>query len=414
MNRLVIIGNGFDLAHSLPTSYKDFIDDFWKNIKDNCHKEEIRNIVFIGDDHHNLFDFGEPIKNYKDFSTNLKRYSKGYNFYYDKNKHECYTNNSRFHCVFKFENDFFKRININHSLLKWVDIENEYYKELKIIVDIQNGELKKQKLIQLNKEFDQVKKMLENYLIGKVYNDFNFTKTPRKFHYFTRNFEIEYLELKNGRSDYLLEFSKEDYEDLIYFDEEINAGFKGEQVRTYRNTIFLNFNYTNTLDCYLGFLNKNGASFEKFKQIQIHGRYNNIENPINFGFGDEMDEDYKKIENINDNEYLENFKSFQYLQNTNYKNLLDFIDGKKFQVYLMGHSCGLSDRTLLNTVFEHKYCRSIKIFYHQKENGKDNFTDIIQNISRHFNDKKKMREKIVNKSLCNPLPQNIRFSKKEE
>ena len=31
MNRLVIIGNGFDLAHGLPTSYKDFIDDYWKN-----------------------------------------------------------------------------------------------------------------------------------------------------------------------------------------------------------------------------------------------------------------------------------------------------------------------------------------------------------------------------------------------
>ena len=25
MNKLVIIGNGFDLAHDLPTSYKDFI-----------------------------------------------------------------------------------------------------------------------------------------------------------------------------------------------------------------------------------------------------------------------------------------------------------------------------------------------------------------------------------------------------
>jgi hypothetical protein len=32
MNRLVIIGNGFDLAHGLPTSDKDFIDDYWKNM----------------------------------------------------------------------------------------------------------------------------------------------------------------------------------------------------------------------------------------------------------------------------------------------------------------------------------------------------------------------------------------------
>jgi hypothetical protein len=33
MNRLVIIGNGFDLAHGLPTSDKDFIDDYWKKLK---------------------------------------------------------------------------------------------------------------------------------------------------------------------------------------------------------------------------------------------------------------------------------------------------------------------------------------------------------------------------------------------
>ena len=29
MNRLVLIGNGFDLAHGLKTSYKDFINWYW-------------------------------------------------------------------------------------------------------------------------------------------------------------------------------------------------------------------------------------------------------------------------------------------------------------------------------------------------------------------------------------------------
>jgi hypothetical protein len=31
MNKLYIIGNGFDLAHGLKTKYKDFIDDFLGN-----------------------------------------------------------------------------------------------------------------------------------------------------------------------------------------------------------------------------------------------------------------------------------------------------------------------------------------------------------------------------------------------
>ena len=145
----------------------------------------------------------------------------------------------------------------------------------------------------------------------------------------------------------------------------------------------------------------------------IHGKLGNVlENKINFGFGDEMDDDYKAIENLNENEYLKNFKSFQYLQNSNYNDLLRYIDSERFQVIVMGHSCGLSDRTLLNTIFEHTNCRSIKVFYHLKEDGTDNYTEIIQNISRHFNKKKLMREKIVNKTFCKPLPQ-IQLPKKE-
>lgn len=30
MNRLILIGNGFDLAHGLKTSYADFIEWYWE------------------------------------------------------------------------------------------------------------------------------------------------------------------------------------------------------------------------------------------------------------------------------------------------------------------------------------------------------------------------------------------------
>ena len=40
MNRIILIGNGFDLAHGLPTSYEDFIKDFWKKTIDNIDKSE--------------------------------------------------------------------------------------------------------------------------------------------------------------------------------------------------------------------------------------------------------------------------------------------------------------------------------------------------------------------------------------
>jgi hypothetical protein len=39
MNRIILIGNGFDLAHCLPTSYKDFIDNYWERKSDEIGKE---------------------------------------------------------------------------------------------------------------------------------------------------------------------------------------------------------------------------------------------------------------------------------------------------------------------------------------------------------------------------------------
>ena len=29
MNRIILVGNGFDLAHKLPTKYEDFINWYW-------------------------------------------------------------------------------------------------------------------------------------------------------------------------------------------------------------------------------------------------------------------------------------------------------------------------------------------------------------------------------------------------
>ncbi|MDR2888026.1 MAG: hypothetical protein LBV26_08540, partial [Bacteroidales bacterium] len=73
-----------------------------------------------------------------------------------------------------------------------------------------------------------------------------------------------------------------------------------------------------------------------------------------------------------------------------------------------GHSCGNSDRTLLNTIFEHKNCISVKPFYRQWKDKdtdeiKNNYMNIYKNISRNFNDKKALRDIVVNKEYCKPL-----------
>ena len=108
-------------------------------------------------------------------------------------------------------------------------------------------------------------------------------------------------------------------------------------------------------------------------------------------------------EQKNDNMYLENIKSINYLKTRNNKEVLNFINSDKYQVYIMGHSCSISDKTLLNTLFEHENCLSIKVFYHNIGNGTDNHSDIASNISRNFTKKNLFIERIVPKEDSEPL-----------
>ena len=139
------------------------------------------------------------------------------------------------------------------------------------------------------------------------------------------------------------------------------------------------------------------------KLIHIHGELNNPKNPIIFGYGDELDEKYILIEQLNNNEYLKNIKSIKYLQSRSYQELLTFINSDKYQIFIMGHSCGISDRTLLNKIFEHQNCILIKPFYYKKDDGTDNYTDLTINISRNFKDKSLFRERVVNYLDCESL-----------
>ena len=158
--------------------------------------------------------------------------------------------------------------------------------------------------------------------------------------------------------------------------------------------MLLNFNYTSTPERYI--VNAGNASIN-----YIHGRLDAPKSII-FGYGDELDDSYLKLINRNDNEALRHIKSIRYLESDCYRKVLEFIESGPFQILIMGHSCGNSDRTLLNTLFEHRNCISIKPYFH-KWGEDDNYLELVQNISRNFTDMKMMRDRIVNKTYCQPL-----------
>jgi hypothetical protein len=377
MNRIILIGNGFDLAHGMKTSYRDFIDDFWdKKTELFIKKYHEGNFNFRTTETHRIFDYYDndiTITNLfynKKFVIKDEPGEKGYNRFRSVTLRIPSTQ----HRAFTFNNSFLEQITEKSNINSWVDIEEEYYHALSNSMENKN----KTRIDLLNKEFFMLQLALEEYLKGQASSPIVIN---RKIHEKIYSFQ---LKAKN----------KKEYD----FD----------------SLLLLSFNYTKTDKLYHSERidnneNKPDAAIVTFgkrptvKIIHIHGELSEPDNPIIFGYGDEIDEKYKLLENKNDNRYLENIKSIRYSLTRNYKNLLTFIDSDYFEVLIMGHSCGISDRTLLNKIFEHSNCVSIKIFYHVKDDGTDNYMDLYKNISRNFINKSLQRERVVNKKDCEPL-----------
>lgn len=431
MNRLILVGNGFDLAHGLKTSYHDFIDDFWRKqiLEVQSHNSLVTTFEndFIKIDNIYLIT---PL-------NNIQKYSHFLNLIQSVNAR----NNIQVSFIIK--NKFLKSISETSSIQNWVDIENEYYLQLNKIKNPINsiGRFEKYEINDLNKDFVEVKGLLVEYLkeIDKnikieqkicqsIYKNFNLNDFSSESISEKVNYEL------SKRINNLVELEKEnaqiDFTDLFEDDEKIepkiyskligkknkleilndlllNEGNSREYAKIFdlipKQITFLDFNYTETpfkyFECRYNWNNKTDI-LPKFNSI--HGKLDD-DNSIIFGFGDDVDKRYQEFEDLNDNRYLENFKSIAYLQTANYKNLLEFVNSEDYQVFIFGHSCGISDRTMLNTIFEHENCKSVKPFYHKREDGSDNYTEIVQNISRNFNDKKKFRDRVVNKTYCESL-----------
>ena len=431
MNRIILIGNGFDLAHDLKTSYKDVLDNYWEIKINNIVNRSFGGRTFEDDEikiektpTHQL----RGCRTYSELIDNLKR---------------CYEK-------LIFKNEFLKIITEHNNINSWVDIENEYYK---LLINAFKGARQAPysgDILGLNRDFEFIKKHISSYLktvdedlhisvknnekdrisktIGsKIFAKYKLidlsemSKAKKIDEQFTR-FENNWRKVmgdkllieKMSRNDQMMFEKFEEFPTKKKFRDFMLDDHYSSRFELYPdNTLLLSFNYTSTPKLYLyasKFDYPGHVKGRNVSMIQIHGSvHEEDKNPIIFGYGDELDDNYQEIEKLNNNSYLENIKSIKYLDTGNYKKLLEFINTDDYQIFLMGHSSGNSDRTMLNTLFEHDNCASIKVFYHQKSEEVDNYSDVIMNVSRNFNDKAKMRDRVVNKGDCERYCNTIIF-----
>jgi len=439
MNRIILIGNGFDLAHGLKTSYKDFIDDYWEGFMNLCIGQDVypQTGIYKSDPIELKMPANQLLSSYLPEKENKYilpnklpvSYNEIIEFIGDFNQENkgSSVGEIQFSICNKFLLHLLEKCN---KEMGWVDIENEYYKFLCGNFDKSISQQYQLYYVEdLNPDFEHIKQKLSEYLrkllddkqIGVLEKVKNIVYSPFYVDEFTEKGKDELISIEAQRIE---DFKTKNRNDesfpikmlgLLSNIPTVNKEFcvlKSLDRKFWEryfdlkpdDMMFLSFNYTNTEMLYI---DKNKAVDNKFVpsdiHIHIHGELNNPNNPIIFGYGDELEENYSKLENLQDNAYLENIKSIKYQETNNYKQMLNFINSDKYQVIILGHSCGNSDRTLLNTLFEHENCVSIKPYYYRykdKETGeiKDNYSDIVRNISRSFTDKKSMRDKVVNKT----------------
>lgn len=436
MNRIILIGNGFDLAHNLKTQYSDFIYWAWRNIESEI--QDLNNRVktynkpmtvhYLMKDNNNLIQI-KVMENYNDNNV----------IYIKDNEITLNTLPSNTKPIeyirwiqeqdFIYQNIFFETISKDCAEQGWSDIEQVYYDELLKVKDNQHNVQK------LNEDFEEIKKLLITYLKkietpNKIENIENEIKSPilpiqisqSNFHKYQMDLESIYKMNRNSMDiDKLFNYdpfnkhhkakqkSTPIQKTLAYFEEkgDYQESDVFSDLFAPENIYILSFNYTNSEKKYTDSIyNQTKQNYIEFSTLHIHGELENENNPIIFGYGDEYDDNYNELEKSKVKGILDNIKSMKYLETSNYKKFENIINSGLYQVVIMGHSCGLTDKTLLKTLFEHENCASIKPYYYKnKETGWDNYNEIIQAISRCFTDKSKLRSVVVNKEYCKPLPQ---------
>ena len=368
-NRLILVGNGFDLALGLKSKLSDFLFHIFK-------------------------DLLLSLENRGKFSFTLNNtYGSKLPATLDTNQKQSITNSTSVADIL----DILKAIKKNGSTKfelfntiildsqhNWVNIEATYFKQIsKMYTLVGLGKLSvldlRSYVAKHNECMTLIGEELSRYLLLEQ-NKFNETESDFKkmyaiidetFQPFVKRRDIEQKHVKPKW-----------------------------QFTPPKNTVFVNFNYTNVLHEIL----KSEFKKKEFRHIHIHGTINDVNNPIIFGYGDDTTEDYKKMELIEEDILLEKIKSFQYPRTENYHHLLNILDEAKFEVFIFGHSCGLTDKTLLNTIFEHENCFGIKNFHHSGESS--DFKKRMA-ISRHFTDKKLMRQRLF------PFDENAKFPELE-
>lgn len=343
MNELILVGNGFDRAHGLDTDYTSYAN--WL-IKELFKKDSL------------LYDsnseFNNPCQLY------LASWSKARSF--DKlssdeiatlfnksvirldNKPPQIQNDTRNYEAILYTNNEFLFILLSNSFKNhWLDIESFFYRQIRHTID------------------SGYSRTVLNERIEDINNAMEFLKSSLKFYLksITKGFDV-----KNNTQHY------EVYRKILASELSLN-----------RRQLVVNYNYTEILSQYLN------TDSEKNSVVNIHGTYHDENHKLVFGYGSIQDKWHRKILEENFSLAAKNLKYIQYSRLSSHDKLVQFLNERRFNLKILGHSCGESDSTTLNNIFNHSNLNRIEIYHYLRKGENHDFSkdyeEKVFNIYRH-------------------------------
>lgn len=355
--KILLIGNGFDLAHGLPTSYKDFLD-FCKMVR------ELYTYPIIDNEYNQkkLIDWNTD-KTIK--SKLLECYENRKNCFEDKITTQCKELDELYDCIKE-------NVLINYFLEReksigenWIDFESEISNVVQAIETLKGYIERDEDVLKIK----DTKQQTIIYFLKIAKKSLQDVFNLKRIDGFIEDISIELDKLIRSLEIYICEFVNE-----------IDIIKENDDIKTITPDYVLSFNYSNTYERIYG-------QSKEVTYDYIHGKAD-IENNVdtcNLVLGiDEYLEDDK-----NDKlEFIAFKKFYQRIYKSTDSTYMKWVEQiKKYpevnhNLFIFGHSLDKTDRDILKLLICNDNVTTKIYYYRKNKNDKKELGKLIKNLVR--------------------------------
>ena len=381
--KILLIGNGFDLAHGLPTSYSYFLDFCDKVSRIFTYLMYVDQKVYEKSAL-NIWDVDDSIK------AKLLEWYKKRNKNPDKLAVEIYNNIKENIWIHYF-------LNIRYSLGKnWIDFESEISNVIQafecIRDNIERRERSKVIKLEVVKDFVNISKEIE---VLKELDLEDMYTNLKLFDAYIKKMTVDLDRLIRALEIYISEFINK-----------IEVLQKNDDIKDINPDCVLSFNYSNTYERIYGQSNK-------IEYDYIHGKAditNNV-NTCNLVLG--IDEYLEEHDRDNKLEFLPFKKFYQRIYKLTDSSYMEWVDEIRqnlecpYELYIFGHSLDKTDKDVLELLICNDNVQT-KIYYHRKSNDdKKELGKLIRNLVRVIGAKELIRRTGGSHKTIEFIPQTL-------